>query len=575
MTIPAYDITVSQTLALLDSDHTGFARGIGDGRYMFFLGSGISRGAVPGLDGVVLRVLEDLQAKMTPGDLDDRFRTALIEILSEVAQLTGDEWARVDLDEPAASWPDCTIIVNRLTQKYALMLNVDVEDEDIDYLLWHGVRPAETYGDAAIAPDVEHLCLAILGLEGAVSVMASANWDGLVEAAMARLVADAAPHLGVVVLAQDVANAPAPLLLLKFHGCAVLAATGDDVYRKALVGRQRQITDWPTAAEHRAIRTRMISEATGGAILMLGFSAQDGNIQNVFSEARAQLAWAWPSDPPALIFAEDQLGEWQKNLLKVVYGDAAFAANRAEILRTAQVRAFGKALLTALVLDVLTRKAHALIRCTAGLSLADADALCDGVTVLRDTVAMAAGGGAQAFMTAFLAANARAVSLFDRGVEPPSLERYDRLTMLPAGQVTMAPSLDSDGVRELAVALALLGRGAVTAGWTLDVAPTPAGTDGALRVTAPGGVQRSVVFTRSGTAAVELRRSGPLAADPDDAIVIHCDDRPETPPRSPSSPPGRTGIPAPAELSIRRLLRETPDLVALQREFCLQAGLPA
>src|SRR4051812_15855476 len=48
--ISAGSITVSETLSLLDEQHAGFAAGVGDGRYMFWLGSGISRGIVPMLD---------------------------------------------------------------------------------------------------------------------------------------------------------------------------------------------------------------------------------------------------------------------------------------------------------------------------------------------------------------------------------------------------------------------------------------------------------------------------------------------------------------------------------------------
>jgi hypothetical protein len=67
VSISAGSITVSQTLLLLDTEHTTFAEGVADGRYMFWLGSGISLGVVPGLHGVVLKVLKHLPSRMTPG----------------------------------------------------------------------------------------------------------------------------------------------------------------------------------------------------------------------------------------------------------------------------------------------------------------------------------------------------------------------------------------------------------------------------------------------------------------------------------------------------------------------------
>lgn len=573
MSIPAGSVTVSQTVALLDTEHDAFAEGVAAGRYVFWLGSGISLGVVPGLRGVVLKVLEHLQSRMTPGSHTDRFREALVEIVSEVAVPNEEEKRRLDIDAPVATWPDGDAIVERLTQKYALMLNVDVAEEENDYLLWFGVDPSRTYG-SGLVPDVEHLCLAILGLEGVVSVMASANWDGLVEAAMAQISEDPTRYLGVVVLQQDLRDEPVPIQLLKFHGCAVMAGSRGPEYRKALVGSQDQITQWSRAEEKRAVRTKMLSVATARPSFMIGFSAQDANIQDVFDAVEEQMPWQWPSNPPALAFAEDRIGQWQRNLLKVTYGDA-YTANRQDIQDASLIRAYGKPLLTALVLDVLTRKAHALIRSAGDLNSSDADVLCDGVTVVRDAVAGTAGVGTKEFVTEFLAAMARLVSLFRRGVEPSSLTIYDRLTMQPATQLATAPSIDSDGVREMAVSLGLLGHGTTFASWALDVTPTTTGTNGALRVTDAGGTEHAVFLTASGQAALELSRTGPLASGAADAIVIRCDDPAESLPRFPSGPLGRTGVVASADVSIRQLLRDSSDLAALQRGFSLQAGLAA
>jgi hypothetical protein len=47
----AANITVAETLGLLDGPFTGLAKGVAEGRYALWLGSGISLSRVPGLAG--------------------------------------------------------------------------------------------------------------------------------------------------------------------------------------------------------------------------------------------------------------------------------------------------------------------------------------------------------------------------------------------------------------------------------------------------------------------------------------------------------------------------------------------
>jgi hypothetical protein len=201
------------------------------------------------------------------------------------------------------------------------------------------------------------------------------------------------------------------------------------------------------------------------------------------------------------------------------------------------------------------------------------DSLCAGVDALRDAIAAAAGTGTKAFIDLLLATMARTVAYFVRGEEPAFLNAYERLTMLPASQVVSAPSLDSDGVRELAVSLALLGCGLQHSKWALDVASTSNGTKGALRVTQSVGGERALAFVSSGRAAIELVRKGPFSNTASDWVMVHCDDPAASLPRSPSAPLGRTGSVASGDVTIRQLLRESPNLNTLERHFGLQVGL--
>lgn len=60
----ARSITVSQTLDLLGGPHAAFARGVADGRYTLWLGSGISRDRLPDLAVLIKRVLGFLHDRL-------------------------------------------------------------------------------------------------------------------------------------------------------------------------------------------------------------------------------------------------------------------------------------------------------------------------------------------------------------------------------------------------------------------------------------------------------------------------------------------------------------------------------
>ena len=144
--LPAATITVPDTLALLDGTFASVARGVAENRYVLWLGSGISLGRVDGLPQVIARVLEFLRARVAPGDPACRFGRALREAL-ELAPLTGTENASVDFTQPFAGWLHHDEIVRRLRNKYAQLLDINVEGEPDDYLLWEAVDIRATFAD--------------------------------------------------------------------------------------------------------------------------------------------------------------------------------------------------------------------------------------------------------------------------------------------------------------------------------------------------------------------------------------------------------------------------------------------
>lgn len=362
----AVDISVEKTLELLDGPLASIAAGIAQDRYAFWLGSGISFGRMASLKELIARVLDHLQQRVTP-DAGCRFRRALKEIL-RLAHLSTADQAAIDLGNSIAAWPHLESLIDRLASDYARLLDQQVDGELPDYLLWHGVNVPDTYGDLTVEPDSEHLCLAVLILEGVSSDMPSANWDGLVERAV-DAIAPGSPAIVVCVEPDDLRKPVYKTRLYKFHGCAILAGRDQARYRPRLIGRQSQIIGWSTRAENVAMVEHLIDLATTKRTLMLGLSTQDVNIQAIFASAQSRMPWPWPSDPPAYVFSEDRLGVDQRILLQNVYREAYSAANRHAIEDSALIRAYAKPLLCALALHVVCSKLGLLIAMAPGRCL--------------------------------------------------------------------------------------------------------------------------------------------------------------------------------------------------------------
>ena len=174
----------------------------------------------------------------------------------DIAELSASEKASIDHGAPVNSWPAIQNLAERLARRYSKLLNVRVDGERADYLLWNAVDLAASY-PADAPPDCEHVCLAILAIEGAISNAASANWDGLIETAAKQLSAKAKTPLQVVVIAKDFRTEAKQTQLLKFHGCAALAVADPDCYRDAIIASEEQITNWPNDPAHELMLTTL------------------------------------------------------------------------------------------------------------------------------------------------------------------------------------------------------------------------------------------------------------------------------------------------------------------------------
>jgi hypothetical protein len=567
----AASISVAETLKLLDEDFSALAQGVADDRYVFWLGSGISRERVPGLDQLVIKVLEFLHEKSESGNPDCSYRKALGKAL-ELATLRPDEYEQVDLDQPPSSWPPLEYIVKELVGNYEKLLGIRVGDKEADYLVWEAVDVRSTYG-SGLEPDCEHLCLAILVLEGAITEMMSANWDGLIEAALRELNGDPDEVLRVVVLPEELRELDRDLTLLKFHGCAVLADLDPTKYRASIIASRPQITTWSAKPELKQIRDWMVSRASTKRTLMVGLSAQDENIQQLFAQADATLKWKWPADPPAHVFADEALGQDHRNILEVVYREG-YDSNAAQIEAGALIQAYGKPLLTALMLYVLQAKLRAYLDLAESPKLSDddRDQLATGLRQLSQGLAAVAEPNRLEFVRNLVAGQRRLLSLFREGVEPATgTSRYARIGNLPPSKIKTDSTIAINGMREMAAGLALLGRGEMGASWSLKVnLSSPAA--GALTVNA-GGKDTKVFFAANGKAALHLQNEGIVDPSASDTIIIHSTEPVKVAVRSPRSRFGRSGHASSRTVDMSALLKSSSDLGTLEAEFRQAAAL--
>lgn len=562
----AGDITVGETLLLLDGPFAALAQGITNGQYAFWLGSGISLSRLAGLRGVVERVLSFLQEHIDPDDAECRYRRALDEAL-DLAKLSPEQRASIDCRRSVDEWPMHEVILTGLTNSYAELLDVRVAGEAPDYLLWDAVDVSATYASNT-DPDVEHICLAVLALEGVLPDVASANWDGLIESAAGRLASSDTQTLQVYVRAADFRKPSARTRLLKFHGCAVLAAQDPEHYRHLLIARQSQITWWPHNPEFAAMQDQLTILASTRPTLMIGLSAQDTNIQYIFAHAAERMPWTWPCDPPAHVFAEDRLDVKQTNILKVVYG-SAYDLYGDDILQGAHLRVYAKVLLTSLVLYVLCAKLRAFVLTVDApkMSPGDRSQIADGILQMRDLIATFASADLLGFITELTRAHGRAVSLFQEGSEPIETDAaYRPLSAVTPHQIPNDPSLSTGGVRELATALGLIGIAQANGDLVISTSGTSQGGKGVFKVTS-GLRETAVFFAANGRASVHLYASGIVDRSRSDVLVIHSTERPTPRRRSPRRSLGRIGRARQRDVVMAELLMAASGVADLQQRF--------
>lgn len=569
----AFDISVRDTLKLLDGQFEPFAAGVSNGLYAFWLGSGISLGRAPSLRDLVGKVVEYVRSRIDPADPNCKFAHSLQEILN-LASVSPAERARSKLDDAFATWPDQDAIAWRLVNNYARLLGLTVDGEDLDFLLWTVIDVGATFADAAMTPDVEHLCLAALSLEGATPEMLSANWDPLVERAVDTLT-DGNTALSPTVVARpaDLQLPRRKTRLIKFHGCAVKAQSEPGQYRQWLVASNDQVAAFCTKVENQGLVTALTHVVGSKRTLMLGLSAQDANIQSIFNKAANELTWQLGDPPPSYVFSEQDLGVDQRSLLKNVYRGQITPANHTPAFEAARIQAYAKPLLTALLLDVWSRKLQALISLVPGpLPPAERQHLCAGIVSLRNFLADVAEPKLE-FIDALLDRFGRACKLLRDGqIEHPNA-RFEPITNDVVSALAGNPALGALGLREAAVALGLVGIGLIRKDWAVD-AESLDKESGVLAVTGKGAAaaRTKVYLTASASGAALLRSEGHLV-ETESPLLIQSQKLATPMTRSPRGASGRTGLAKAREVSISTLLQTCATADELYEAFRQELAL--
>ncbi|NEK38216.1 SIR2 family protein [Rhizobium leguminosarum] len=557
----AGSITVQETLDLLDGAFASVKKGVAEGSYSFWLGSGISRGRVIGLDGVIAKLIEFLRSNIT-ADANCRFRTALDSIV-KMAGLTPEQRAEIDISAPAANWACLQAMVSTLWDKYSEVLSLDIPGEDLDFLLWVGLDFPNTFSGQKA--DAEHLALAMLALEGAVSEIATANWDGLIEAALEEL-GHSSNFLQITVDGEDLRGPQAAARLYKFHGCARRAIEDEQTYRKMLIARDPQIVDWMTNQTFAIVREQLVALIQRSRTLMIGLSAQDANIKHLFGRVGAIKGWDWNSTPTPIVFAADELSQGQKTVLNVAYGDN-YGPNRDAIAQAALFRAYGKQILLSLLLSVIVEKLKTMALDAAAPNLTDGhrQAVADGLVHLRNKVATSSEVDRLAAAQMIAATIGRAKFQLQNGESEPGKRPYFPLDKQPvhlmAGDVASAVT----GQREAANALGLIGLDDRDGIWHASVDDPTQPNSGALRLTSATATTR-IFFTANDDNITSLLECGAFdESDPD--VVVVCSRRVSARQQRNPSANFRTGVVGPRYIAFGPLLQRADGIDALREEF--------
>lgn len=494
--------TVKTALAALRANHLGVLDDVVRGDRVLWIGSGVSRGQVPDVVELIRMILSFLQDRMTSTDANDSHFVALRRIVA--ARLPG-ELASFDADPRTWAVPND---LESLRSHYSEILAEEVDPHPSDYLLWDAVNVRETYGSPNIAPGPQHVLLGILIQEGVIRSIASANWDGLIEAA-ASACDGSARTLAVLVSNDDFRTQRGDAELYKFHGCAVRARTAPDDYRAYLVAQTVDIVRWNTEDRFRAVREKLGTLAETRKAVLLGLSAQDYDILGAVAGATKRQPWPWIQDSPAYFFAEPSVQNGHRNIMKIAYGET-YDTHRNDIAPRSTAGMYSGPVLGALVVHTIVRKLQASISRATDININPGltASLEAGVERLADRALTYAGCDLARLVSLLIGGYA---SLVGRYLEPAQIAPPGRYRSVAPGtlrDIAAKPEPILMNVPEFAVLLGLLGVGEDQKLWQLRIECGLSADRGVLAVlSVHRATSTRIVLVRDARAASEFKSS--------------------------------------------------------------------
>ena len=486
------------------------------GQYALWVGSGISRAQAPTVPELLGRLVAELQSRAEAEQVGGKHATTLARVLKDFAGYQGatlDKLVSTDF----ADWGEDAVAEfgARASPRYADILDVRVAGEQADYLVWDVLRVQEIYGSLN-RPGATHLLIASLLLERVFSEVVTTNWDPLIECAFDELGSPVGQETRVIVAGEDLRAAPWNSRLYKIHGCAA-SAMRDASHRARIVARTEQLSDFTARAEDRWRRDELARLSRDRPAIVLGLSLADANLQSALVVGADSVAWRWPLDREALVFATETSESVHESVLASRF-DGIPDADVVQASKDACAGVWPDPFLAQVWLRTVRSKAiecaspgaNARESMSARAARAGAWVIGNGIANLLDN-----GVSQQRVLAVLRMYTAITNSLWTGGEGHSPRPKYIPLvdTTVASSGANMAAS--SSGVASVVKAAEILVKGFYDAGWRLDARSTIGSPT--LRLTRAG---REVRLRLLGTTAAQANFRSQNASPPDGEIVV-------------------------------------------------------
>jgi hypothetical protein len=517
----AANATLTEALALLRDRWANETEGLLNGRYSFWLGSGISRERYPDLYELIDRLLNNLQAGVDPLNAHCPYSRALKAVLDLTTA------GPVDITKPPVEWPDIKVIIEQLRDRYSKALDVELRiGGSAKELFWDVLKLQELYGDASVPPDAEHKFLALLIAEGIATDLVTTNWDPLIEFASDACSPDAAPTMRIVARNEEVAGSrDLGARLVKVHGCARKALGDPGTFKGFLVVTETHINEFTTIELKRPFRELVQTILREKPALFIGLSGQDHDLQEACIAASLGRT-SFPVGQSQVLFAAARITAAHHGILKAIYRQG-YADHAEEIDKRAALPLNAKPLLGSLYVLGLEGKISALLRAApvdftavhrtlVERAIERLEALlCERYDAIADPNARWRQLADEVPSTV-----GRFLSIYRRQETPVAPGAYEPFSSQSPSQMAIDPAVAESVLPRLFLAIALFVEGESRLLWEAKPG-TAGGENGQLTVEIDGRSVRVFLINGSGTGLVRLMRHGFIDGDARRAVVVY------------------------------------------------------